>query len=474
MPPFPLNLGLGSTVGRESQATSIRHINCYVEETGEDGKSNYALYSAPGLERWDNGAYTGIGRGLIELNDSQLIAFLGNEVVQLDTAGGATTLDTLVGSGRLPLARNRKLTPQIAIITSAGQYYVLESGVMTLVADPDLPAPNFVTYVKGFFVFSIADGRIFASDLDEGTAINAASFDTANSNSDGNVAVFEHAGFLYVFGRKSTEIWQADPALAASPFIFSPVQQNIALGCSAPHSIAQVGLGLMWVDNDGIVRYGRDGGAIRISTHTVERAIEDLTIVEREAIGGRQWFFQGHEIYTLFSDHWTWNYDLTTQRWNERMSYGDTKWIANDIISFANQYIASSATDGKLFRVNSDVHTEDSNEFVMEVHCPIAHHFPGSMICDSFEMDGGKGLGLNSATLSLSNPEWIIDYSDDGAKTFGGERRASMGQLGKFKEKVRLNKWGRIDEDGRIWRIRANAPVLRSVWRASMEGRLIR
>ncbi len=404
----PLNLGLGTNIGQDGQVANVRHINCYVEDAGSDAKQRFPIYTCPGLTRYDNGSYTGVSRGLIQLNDNSLIAFQGNEVISVDTGGVATTLSTLVGSGRVFLARNRAAAPQIAIVTNNSQYFILQSGTATQINDADLPPPNSVTYLKGFFVFSIADGRIFQSDLDASN-IGALAFDSANSRSEGAVRVFANGGFLYVFGKRTTEIWQADPSLAAEPFVFSPVQQDIDFGCIAPHSVAQIGNGLAWVDDDGIVRYGRDGGAQRISTHALERAIEDLTNSQRLLIAGRQWFHQGHEFYTLFSDGFTWSYDLTTGYWHERQSYGSSTWFVNDVAAYNGAYIASSSSDGKLYRIDSSAYDENGSPLIMDIRAPTVHNFPGGYIADNLEIDAIMGVGLNESAdgINFSNTAYV-------------------------------------------------------------------
>lgn len=474
MPVAQLNLGLGSNKGQDGQVSNIRHINCYVEDAGEDAKNQAVLYACPGLTRWDNGSFSGASRGLIQLSTNELIAFLGNEIVSLDENGTSTKLANIVGSDRLHVARNRAGTPEIGIITSAGQYYILSGGTLTQIIDSDLPSPNSIAYLKGFFVYSISDGRLFMSDLEDGTSIGALAFDTANTRSEGIVKVFTHAGFLYVFGRRATEIWQADPSLASEPFVFSPIQQDIDIGCIAPHSVAQVGHGLAWVDDDGIVRLGRDGGAQRISNHAVERAIEDLTNSEREAIAGRQWFHQGHEFYTLFSSGFTWTFDLLTQRWHERISYGESIWRVNDIVSFAGKYIASDKDSGALYRMNSDAYDEASNILLMRAQGPISHRFSGGMLVNSIEVDCIMGKGLNSADDHNADPQLMVSYSLDGGETFTGERRASMGRIGQRRRKIKFNRWGRIDESGRIWQLAASAATLRGFIQATIDARPIR
>lgn len=469
----PLNLGLGSNIGQDGQVSNVRHINCYVEDAGTDAKGRFVIYACPGLDRFDNGTYTGISRGLIQLNDNALIGFLGNEVASFDTGGVSSTLGTLVGSGRVFLARNRNAAPQIAVITNSGQYHILQSGTISQISDADLPTPNSVTYLKGFFVFSIADGRIFQSDLDASN-VGALAFDSANSRSEGLVRVFGHGGFLYAFGKRTTEIWQPDPSLASEPFVFSPVQQDIDFGCIAPHSVAQIGTGLGWVDDNGIVRHGRDGGALRVSNHGVERAIEDLTQAQRALIAGRQWFHQGHEFYTLFSPSWTWTFDLLTGQWHERQSYGENTWMVNDIVQFDGKNIAGNENNGELFVINPDTHDEDGGLLVMDVRAPTVHRFPNAYIADSLEIDAIMGTGLNTADTHNSDPLIMVDYSDDGGKNFEGERTASFGQIGKYKTKIKMNKWGAVMENGRQWRLRASAAVLRGFISASLEVRPIR
>lgn len=466
----PLNLGLGSNIGLDGQAANVRHINCYVEDAGTDAKSRFPIYACPGLSRFDNGFYLGISRGLIQLNDNALIAFLGNEVVSVDTGGVTTTLGTLVGSGRVFLARNRNAAPQIAAITSSGQYHILQSGTISQISDADLPTPNSVTYLKGFFLFSIADGRIFQSDLDASN-VGALAFDSANSRSEGLVRVFGHGGFLYAFGKRTTEIWQPDPSLASEPFTFSPVQQDIDFGCIAPHSVAQIGTGLGWIDDNGIVRHGRDGGAIRISNHGVERAIEDLTQAQRALIGGRQWFHQGHEFYTLFSSEFTWTYDLLTGQWHERQSYGLNNWLVNDIVAFDGRYIAGSASNGELYEIDPDSYDEDGSLLILDIRAPTVHRFPRSYIVNSLEVDAIMGVGLNTTDTHNSNPLLMADYSDDGGKNFTGERTSTLGAIGKYMTKIRMNNWGQVRENGRQWRLRASAAVIKGFLSASLDVR---
>jgi hypothetical protein len=465
----------GSVVGRDGQVANARLINAYAEQIDNGfGKAQYVVYGAPGLTRFDSGSYAGSARGLIELSSNELIGFLGNEIVSFDQGGGDTLLDTIVGSGRLDLARNRAAAPQIGVVTPSGQVYMLQSGTLTQVTDSDLPAPNSITYLRGFFIFGIKDGRIFQSDLEDGTSIQADAFGTARSDSSDLRTVKAHAGFLYVFKAEGAEIWQPDPSLAAENFVFAPVQQDIDIGCLAPFSVVSLARGLAWVDDDGIVRFGRDGAAQRISTHTVERDIESLSQIDRLAIEGATYTFQGHEYYTISSPHWTHQYDATRGGWDERKTYGASRWQATSFEGYNGKYIVGNVANGNLYRIDPSAYDEGGENLVCEIWCPHSHRFPNRMVADSVYLDVVSGVGLASGTDAAVDPTVMIDYSDDGGANFRGEREGKLGKIGTRRRRVKWDKWGLVEEPGRIWRFRISAPVLRGVIQAYVSGRAVR
>lgn len=478
MPPLPLVLPAASAIGRDGQVAAARLINGYPEFGGEDAKSPFALYGAPGLTRWDTGAFAGIERGMIELSANELIAVLGTQIVSFDNAGVGTALTNIVGTTRVFMALNRATPPQIGIVTSAGQYYVLTAGVLTLNADADLPAPSSIDYLKGRFLYGISTGRVYVSDTDNGTSINALAFGEINSNADGLVRVFVNAGFAYFFGTKSLEIWQPDPSLSGQPFPFSPMQQDIEFGLIGPHTVAKFEKALIWVDQNLIVRYGRDAGAERVSNHAVERSIAKLTMAERALMIGSTHSFQGHETYTLKGANFTWCLDLPFAKkagferaWYERKSYGLDHWRVNSSILFAGKYIMGDASNGQLYAIDPENHTENGGNHVFEAWCPHSHRFPERLIVDGIEIDIVSGVGLGAGLASDTDPEIMIDFSDNGGKTFVGERRAVIGKQGEFDQTVRLNRWGRCTKKGRVWRVRASAAVLKALNSASLHAR---
>jgi hypothetical protein len=476
MAQFPLRLPTESTIGKDGQEANTRLVNAYAEMQGadKDGKSAFVTYAAPGLTRWSQETFTGAERGMILLNDSQLIAVLGGAVVQFNTSGVSTVLAGMVGSGRLTMARNMNPTnPAIAICNDSNKYYTLINGVVTDqgVSEANLTSPNSVCYTGGYFVFGTDVGKIIHTPpIDQASGINSLMYAYAASTSDAIVRVWAHVGFLYIFKSKSTEVWQN---AGTTPFAFAPVQQYFPLGLLAKFSIADSEHGIFWVDHSGVVRNGVDGNAQRISTHTVDRAIAGLSAADRMTIIGSIINWEGHKCYQLRSTSWTWIYDISMQRWFQRKTGGLDHWIVNDALVFDANYICSSGENGILYKLDPTKNNDDGREFTVELWCPNSNSFPDGVVVDQLDVDCITGVGLSSGVSSDIDPLLMIDYSDDGGRSFKGERTIRLGGTGEVSRYVRTNRWGRMTNKGRIWRFKASSSVLRGVIQASITGRKV-
>lgn len=463
----PLSLPTGSTVGRDGQEANARLINGYAEPQGEDGKAPFVIYADPGLTRFSVSSYILPSRGLITRDDATLIGVMGNQVVSFDVDGVSSALATVAGSDHLTMALNQNVSPQIGMVGDGGTYYLLSGSTVTT-PTTGFGAPDSICYLKGKFVLTEASGRFFHSAIDDGSTFNALSYDYANSDPDGIVRAVAHMGYLYIFGRKSVELWQD---AGTTPFAFAPMQQYIAHGLLAKHSIAENDKGLLWIDHRGIVRWGRDASAQRVSTHTIERAIEELSDDDRAAIRGSYSTSQGHEWYTLSCPQWTWVLDLSTQKWHQRRSYGDVRWIGDQAVWFNGHWIVADYRNGLLYTLNADDYTEDGAEFTLELWCKHTHAFPNAFMADQLNLDVISGAGLEGGAIEDTDPQITVDVSDDGGKTFKAERRAPIGRQGDFGRLVSLNQWGRVAQKGRIWRIRGTSRTLRGVVQASIQTR---
>lgn len=476
---FPLRLPTESTRGRSGQEANTRLVNGYTETLGtdQDGKSRYTVYARPGLMRFGTSSFPVTAIGMVLLSDTALVAVLGTQIVSFDTSGNATVLNTLAASGNLTMAINEAATPEVAMVDDGGTFTRMVSGALSN-PTTSFAAPNSVTFLRGKFCFTTAGGLIFHSAINNGNSYNAGSFDFANSDPNALVRGIADAGFWYIFGTRTLEIWQD---VGAFPMAFQPLQQYIPMGLLAKYSLTKGGTnGLLWVDHRGVVRYGRDGGAQRISTHTVERAIETLPDADRPNLNGTYFVSQGHEFYALSAPvdtntgapGFTWVYDIGNQRWYEWNSFGLGRWIGQNAILFNQHWVMSDYRNGLLYQTNDGEYDDAGTEFILELWCPHMHNFRGGIFADSLDIDIASGVGLvGTGTSDDTSPMIAVSFSDDGGETFKYERSASIGQAGQYGQLVRLNQWGRINQKGRIWRIRASSRVLRSVIQANVRGR---
>ena len=68
-------------------------------------------------------------------------------------------------------------------------------------------------------------------------------------------------------------------------------------------------------------------------------------------------------------------------------------------------------------------------------------------------METGRGLQSGQG----SDPQVMMQYSDDGGRTWSNERWVSAGAAGKYKTRVR---WGRCGSGrDRVWKVRYTEPT---------------
>jgi hypothetical protein len=472
MKTVPLDLGTGSSPGADGQEGRTRHINGFVEALGGEAKSQRAIYPVAGLSRWDRGAYTGGARGLIKRSDNELIAFLGQQIVSFDTNANATVLGALAGTKRLFLALNQALTPEIAIVDGDGLYYLLTSSTITQILSPNLPNPNSVCYLDGRFIFGIDDGRFFLSNILDGATILADASASAESRSDSLVRVFSHKGYLYLLGAMGTEIWQ-DAGLAGSQ-PYEPVERNIESGLIAPHSVAETATSIIWIDQRCQVVRQTNGLPERISSHSVERAIESLTPAQQSAIWGSVHWYGGHEMYTLVSDAWTWEFDSLTNLWHERKSQNLSRWRANAHTWFGGRHILGDYLTGALYALSKAVYDEDGQPLTMEVWCPPMSQFPGGMKIAGVDLDLLAGQGLNVSDVAAQYPAVMMSYSEDGGRTWSNELIGATGAIGEYDTRVKWPPQGACRHKSRIFRFAMSAAVRRGFLQATVRGEALR
>jgi hypothetical protein len=83
-------------------------------------------------------------------------------------------------------------------------------------------------------------------------------------------------------------------------------------------------------------------------------------------------------------------------------------------------------------------------------------------------LDVITGVGTGTGATQNVNPVLLLDYSEDGAKTWSSERQLALGAQGQTQRRIKATRLGRISDVGRSWRMRCTASVVRCIMGAQM------
>lgn len=491
----PLPIPTGSDPAEDAWAGSGRLVNAFAEPLAA-GKSEMQIVAVDGLTSFATLPNSGGVRAMLDLSDGDLYVVAGRLLYRIDATGTATALGGIPSDGMVTMARNRAAVPQIAIVCD-GTYYGVVGGVLSQIADPDLPPPISVTAFGGYFSFFLADGRHFASDID-GFGVDGLAFATAEAGPDGGVRNIARGSDLLFLGNRTTEAWALtgdDPYPFARTTFFE-------VGCLAGNSVATIDQTCAFVAHDGTVRVLEGYQARVISTREVERLI--ATDANPSAISATSHYGRGRTFYTLSGSTWTREYNLATGKWHDRASYGSSRWMISKVHQWGTRRIAGHRTTGTLYTIDHNAHDEAGSELVWQVVCPPVHEFPNRIIHHALTIDLVPGVGRVSqieADLALTdddgtpllddgdttyllddggddlvtyphevNPQIMIDWADDGGTHFGTQIMRDLGAAGQTNRQIQVRRLG--SSKNRAYRFSASAAVRRCMLAAVVDVEL--
>jgi hypothetical protein len=426
--PFP-DSSFPGTSGH-SQEASGRIINAYIEPLGPAAPAPAIFRRAPGMLNF--GTTTQVGfRGATEVNGTLFCAF-NNRMVTLSGAGGAAVdMGALTGSAKGFFARNNSApTPQKVFCDVDGNYAKFDlPTTITMNYDADLPAPNSVCQLDGYFVYTISDGRVFASDFQD-TNVDPLSFANAESKPDGLLRAVPWAGQLYLFGPFTTEVWQN---AGTTPFPFQRVGVVIPRGLAGPYCVTgfedNFSHNLVWVADDNTVVMLNGYTPQKISSPDLDGLIED--VANKRDLEFSSFISRGHAFLILSSLTWSWVFDLNTQRWAERDSYLQSRSrIIGGTYAFG-RWLCGDTVTGNIHEITDAVHTEPprSQPISGAVRSPVRNDlFTKVMLNFDEQPDGsttfidsnaGGGAHVWTAFIGAQIDTAIKKYGS-GAALFGG------------------------------------------------------
>lgn len=446
-----ITLPARSNPGRFGPDDAARLINCYAEDAGPDGKSKLPIHVNSGWETFAALTGQGIIRAGLVLNGA-IYCVAGDKACKVSASGVITVLGTVGGPDLTKLVtmdRNRKVTPQICI-TVDNFVYLIESDVLSTLVDVDLqPDVNSVTHIDGYFVLFCDSGTFQLTSIDEGSTIDALDFSTASAHPDGGVRCASRNRDLVLFGSESVEFWSNTGG--TFPFTRTTSATGPDAGLLAAGSVAALNQTLAYVASDRTVRMLNGYTPTRISTHSVERSISGDP--DPAAITALAWTEDGHVRYEVSGTDYTWIYDATNGTWTEAKSYGYDRSRAGVYINLDGRHIFGDFMSGRLFERAKRFFDESGDPIVWEVRMSPVHDFPRRLKHNALFIDVMTG----AAGTPSAEPQIMVDYSDDGGKTFSTQRLLSLGLQGQRMKTVKTLRLGRSGPQGRVYRLSGSA-----------------
>jgi hypothetical protein len=383
-------------------------------------------------------------------------------------ASGPALPGTPLNSGSLSLASGTGSGP---IIFSS--FTVQRNGLLTQITDPNFLGANDVTYQDGYFIFNKPSSKQFyISDL------NAITFATtiisSKSGEPDNIVALQSVNRnLWLFGDRTTEVW-FDSGDITNPFQY--ISGSLSqYGCAATFSITKMNNSMFWLGKDstgkGIVfAAGGNYAPQRISTSSVEIAIQSYSIIS-DAIA---WAYQenGHNFYVLTfpTGNATWVYDMSTGMWHERASLSAQgtfqRNIANCYAFAYETHVVGDYANGNLYNQNLSNYSENGAALVRQRVSPHISQDMHRIFYASLQLDIETGLGLDGSSQG-KDPQAMLEWSNDGGHTWSNQFWTSVGKIGATKGRAI---WRRLGHSrNRVFRFSISDPVKVVIMGAEVE-----
>lgn len=328
-----------------------------------------------------------------------------------------------------------------------------------------VPGATHVVFIDGYFIFNKAEtNQFFVTDF-ASFNVSPLSFASAEGDPDNIIALIANNRDLILINERSTEVFGNT---GNADFPFERVQGGfIEKGGVAPYSIAKIEGFVFWLGRDefgqGVVYATQSLQPQRISTHAIEFAIQGYADIS--AATGYTYQSGGHSFYVLNFDEATWVYDISTKLWHERAYTGDVGLERHraDVHCFIPEYgihMVGDFENGQVYQLDDDTYSDDGNEITRLRTFPHVSSGLKNLFCSAMQLDMETGVGLDGSGQG-SDPQVMMQFSNDGGHTFSSEMWASAGQkiggIGQYKTRVRWTRLGVFRD--RVYLIKITDPI---------------
>jgi len=398
---------------------------------------------------------------------------------------------------------------------SSRTLYALNFSVLPA-SDGAFQGGTIVDIVDNYFVYNDPNTQQWAASNLLSPITYSLSYASKFTGPDNLVSLVCDHGQVYLLGEKTSEVW-AD--VGTFPFAFQRIPGSSSEhGISAPFSVARVGNSFAYLakNNRGQAEIVMMNGYFpqRISTHAVENTLVDQYVGDAVAY---TYQLEGHETYVISFPtlDLTWAYDIATGLWH--------KWLWVDNLNVYHRHRSNCSAffqglvmvgdwqNGQIYQLDPSNYTDNGDTIRRVRRAPHLVTDLQRQYFDEFQIQFQPGVGIGgvsntvannanyiylgtpyyisaSATLvigptdidvlgfanqivtddTLTNPQAMLRWSNDGGSTWSKEYWTAIGQQGKYKNRIiwRRLGWSR----DRIFEVVVTDPIKAVIVSANLKA----
>lgn len=451
---FPQSSSPGERPG-EGQG---RLINAMAVADGSDVKFD----NVPGLQAVAN---VGPGpRGMLVAGPLLYKATRDKLWVMNGNLAPASLIRGLPGEQPVSMARNNKAPkPDVVIVTENGPFVVSPDGSSVIdYPDEDVGFPTDVAELNGYFIFAYQDATIRATG--EGATpqnslvINTLSKTIDQSRGGGIIRGVVKDGIYVAFKANSMSFYRD---VGTSPFPLARATEAVDVGLYGKWAVVGNDAGwdgpLFWIAQDGSLRKLQGYQPVRVSWRPFELAVSRTA--DRSKIRMCVYTFEGNSILSVSGPDWTWEYNVTTERWHERESYGASRWRAEFSVNAFNRWLLGDTASTALLALAPLSRMELDRPLVWTVE-GVMREFPLNSVVPTFHLNISTGEGREyAATDPARAPQVGVSWSLDDGASWSEPLLRDIGRQGHRALSVRVNPRVRAREQGFRLRLEISDPV---------------
>ena len=441
----------GSYMLRNVVAEAQRCVNLYAEiDETREGKSVGQLVGTPGLVAVTTGL-NGPVRADYSPSSGERIVVAGRKAYRMagDAAIEIGSLNTQ--SGYVDVADDG--TTAVIVDGPFGYFVTLADNTFAQITSDAFYGSDSVAYIDGYFLFNNpGTGQFYIAT---GTTFDALDFATAEGAPDPVIGLIELQRELWLFGRDSIEVWFNSGDV---DFPFQRIGGGyIEHGCASAGSIVRLDNSVFWLGRDtyggAIVWRGAGYTPQRVSTFAIEQEFAGYVTSDAVAYGYQQ---DGHPFYVLSfpSEDRTWVYDASSGLWHER-AWRDPSGILHRHRSNCHNYDGSihrvgDWETGTIYRLDTSEATDNGALITRIRSTPHISNELKRTRMDTLQIDMATGVSPQGQDCKA-----LLDWSDDGGRTYVQTLTASIGPVGGYKTRLLWRRLG-MSRD-RVYRLNITA-----------------